>query len=158
MLIKLKNLKIIKFNFETLPRPEVKIGDTITVKINFNVETTSISKIAEDKAKILTKFICHMESFSKFQIELECVGISKDIDVIISALSNKDEKKLPPEIMSTLINTHFYFVMPEIVLLAEKAKIPIPLPPLITQAQENMLKSKSSKPIPSRKKSSNISK
>ena len=141
MLLRIKDIRILKFDFETFPHPVVENGESITVKIDFNFETSNITKLAEDKAKLTLKFICQMEAFCKYQIDLESQVISKDIDTVITNLSNK--KMLPPEAMSALINSHFYFVMPEIVLLAEKAKIPIPIPPLFNPEKKasNRLKS-----------------
>lgn len=133
MLLRVKNIKMLKLDFETFPHREIKDGEPITVKIDFNFDTSNISKMADDKAKLVLKFMCKMEEFCKYQIELESQIISKDIDAIVTQLSNKQQ--LSPEATSTIINSHFYFVMPNIVLLAEKAKIPIPIPPLFNPAQ-----------------------
>jgi len=141
MLLKIKDIKLLKLDFETFSHSDVESGEPIKVKIDFNFETSNISKITDDKAKLVIKFICHMEAFCKYQIDLESQIISKDIDTIITTLSNK--QTLPPEAMSTLINSYFYFVMPEIVLLAEKAKIPIPIPPLFNPKQMEIKRSKS---------------
>lgn len=145
MTVKIKNQKIEKINFEVLPRPTAKKQDgPVNVTITMNIKIDNVLKIDQTTAKILAVFSCKIENFGNITVNSRVTCAMEDVDKFILAIKNKNEKDLPPNTMPSIINAVFYFIMPLVMLMAEKGGIPIPLPPIITDTFQKNMKSQKS--------------
>lgn len=131
MELKIRSIKITKINFERFSIVKPKEGQILKVKMKMEVIPKSFSKIKNSDATVISDFIFDMEHFAKFVIETQMNVNSKEIDEIISYWEKDAEKELPPEVNHRYVNALFFYVMPQIISIAEKAKIPVPLPPLV---------------------------
>jgi hypothetical protein len=143
--LKFLNRKVLTFQFERLsPKKKLKDGQTISVTIAVTIKNKSISKINDTSAKVISEFILDEKDFGKFNLDIQTDISSDEIDDIISHLENDPKKQLPKEISNNFANNLFLFCMPLIIPVAEKAKIPVPLPGL--QNLDETSKKKPSKP------------
>jgi hypothetical protein len=128
--IKLTNYKITGFKFDRLLKTPVKGGQVISIEMKVGIKIKEVVKIKNDTAKIISDFHFDMKGFAQFIIETQATIMSEKIDTIISYWNDDKKKQLPKEVHFHYANTLFYFVMPLIISVAEKARIPVPLPPL----------------------------
>jgi hypothetical protein len=101
-------------------------------------------KIDQTTAKILAVYSCNIENFGNITVNSRVMCTMDDVDKFILAIQNKNDRDLPPNTIPSIINAIFYFIMPLVMLMAEKGGIPVPLPPIITDAIQKKVKSQKS--------------
>ncbi len=130
MELTVSNFKVIKFNFERIIHDNLKAGDVVTVTMKLEVHIKELSKISDNKAKIVSDFLFNMLEFGNYTIETQAILSSKEMNKIIDLWTKNPEKDLPAGVNFAYVNSLYYYVMPLVISISEKAKIPIPLPPL----------------------------
>lgn len=100
------------------------------ISVNINIALISLKKIEEGEALIKTNFDVDIPDFGHISAQLDTLATINELDKLISDIKESGINNLPIELRKRLDNSIFIFAMPLIISMAEKLKIPLPIPPL----------------------------
>lgn len=100
------------------------------ISVNINIALSSLKKIDEGEALIKTNFDVDIPDFGHIGAQIDTLATIDELDKLIADIKESGKNDLPNELRKRLDNSIFIFTMPLIITMAEKLKIPLPIPPL----------------------------
>lgn len=109
------------------------------ISVNINIALSSLKKIDEGEALIKTNFDVDIPDFGHIGAQIDTLATIDELDKLIADIKESGKNDLPNELRKRLDNSIFIFTMPLIITMAEKLKIPLPIPPLhLDSTQEDI--------------------
>lgn len=100
------------------------------ISVNINIALINLKKIEEGEALIKTNFDVDIPDFGHIGAQIDTLATIDELDKLIADIKDSGKNDLPKELRKLLENSIFIFTMPLIITMAEKLKIPLPIPPL----------------------------
>jgi hypothetical protein len=122
-----KKLKSLNCNSDIKIQP--KKGERISIQVTLTITTERIEKVSEKRVLIITNCLFEIVDFGQFQAEIETLAEANPIAPLIEYFEEKNA--FPEPIHSNMVNSMYDFLMSIIIPLAEKMRLPNPLPPLV---------------------------
>lgn len=107
----------------------IKSKKDIKVSVSLNIGIIEIKKIEDGDALLKTNFTLDILDFGHIGAQIETIATINELDMLISDWEKSEDKRsLPIEIRGQFENAIFYFIMPLVIIMAEKLTLPIPIP------------------------------
>ena len=108
----------------------IKQEKDIQIIVNINIALIQLKKVEDDGVILKSNFTLDVSDFGHIDAHLETIATIDDFDTLISEGEKSDNRDLPPDMRKQFDNAIFYYMMPLVLSMAEKLKIPMPIPPI----------------------------
>ena len=130
MQLTIKDISIKKIDAYRESSFPIKQKKEIQILVNINIALIELKKVEDDGAILKSNFTLDMSDIGHIDAQLDTFATIDDLDMLISDWEKSDKRDLPNDMRGQFDNAIFYYMMPLVMSMAEKLKMPLPIPPI----------------------------